>query len=620
MRMTRVAGATLLCGLFFATGCDDEDASKPNNTNDAGDVAADGNANLDADAGDAAADGNANLDADDVAPDGNANVDADAGRDLPGDAARDVPDLPPTPMPQPCPQIDLTQGTTYYVCNCESGADSDCLVGDDGNSGTSPDMPFRSYERARTTFNDAMNAGDTVAFCRGGSFRTTTGVRTRWVNDRCTADNRCAITDYEPMWASGDEDRPTIASPEGGDTFSFVDGGNADHEEGVILQNLHLDGAGQGARGVFLYNDIDDVLMCNLLIENYEIGVHLAGSNDPDEGSDGRNDRIVLRNSFVNGCGDHGWLGSGHDTSIEYTVFENNGFERAVYNHNIYLSSPQGEARNMAVIGCDLYQSAIVDGQCSGTSLVVHGEKDGLLIEGNVVREDVGAAGAGCWGISVDTGYSSGEAFRNVVIRNNTVINVGNNAIGLNACENCLIENNIIIQEQPEGGRGITAPLRDRQMNDLLMTDITIRNNTIFYATDGSAQGIALGGEGTNHVSVSNVVYHGGNSNNFNCFAYDLEISAYAAIDHNMCFDMGGGGEWSNGSGDLAAWQSSTPFDANSQMGDPGFVSVVAPYDLGPDSGSPLRNAGHPTESSPADALGALREDGAPDIGAYEGL
>jgi hypothetical protein len=417
-------------------------------------------------------------------------------------------------------------------------------------------MPFRSYDRARTTFNDAMNAGDTVAFCRGGSFITTTGVRTRWVNDRCTADNRCAITDYEPMWASGDEDRPTIASPEGGDTFSFVDGGNADHEEGVILQNLHLDGAGQGARGVFLYNDIDDVLMCNLLIENYGIGVHLAGSNDPDEGSDGRNDRIVLRNSFVNGCGDQGWLGSGHDTSIE----------------------------------------------------------------GNVVREDVGAAGRGCWGISVNTGYSSGEAFRNVVIRNNTVINVGNNAIGLNACENCLIENNIIIREQPEGGRGITAPLRDRQMNDLLMTNITIRNNTIFYATDGSAQGIALGGEGTNHVSVSNVVYHGGNTNNFNCFAYDLEIGAYAAIDHNMCFDMGGGGEWSNGSGDLAAWQSSTPFDANSQLGDPGFVSVVAPYDLGPDSGSPLRNAGHPTESSPADALGALHEDGAPDIGAYEGL
>ena len=135
-------------------------------------------------------------------------------------------------------------------------------------------------------------------------------------------------------------------------------------------------------------------------------------------------------------------------------------------------------------MGNELYRSAIVDGECAGVSFVVHGEHDGLLIEGNLVREDLGAAGGGCWGIAVDTGYGEAELFRNVTIRGNRVINVGNVAIGLNACENCLVENNVVVHEQSFGTRGIAAPNRDRDAADLAMTGVTIRNNSIFIGAD----------------------------------------------------------------------------------------------------------------------------------------
>jgi hypothetical protein len=40
----------------------------------------------------------------------------------------------------------------------------------------------------------------------------------------------------------------------------------------------------------------------------------------------------------------------------------------------------------------------------------------------------------GCWGIAVDSGYASVESFQDVVIRCNTVKNVGNQFIGILPC------------------------------------------------------------------------------------------------------------------------------------------------------------------------------------------
>ncbi|MEK7703746.1 MAG: right-handed parallel beta-helix repeat-containing protein, partial [Myxococcota bacterium] len=243
---------------------------------------------------------------------------------------------------------------------------------------------------------------------------------------------------------------------------------------------------------------------------------------------------------------------------------------------------------------------------------------DGLLIENNTVREDVGAAGQGCWGIAVDSGYATAESFRHLTVRGNTVVNVGNIGIGVNACEDCVLENNVIVSDQTFGSVAISVPDRDRGADDLAMTRVTVRNNSVYTSASGST-GIRVEGEGSGHVVVSNAIHHAG-SGAATCFGLGLAGGAYTDVDNNLCFGPNASSlEWELGSGDLAAWRAATSFDASSVSADPTFTSPSGPdYDLRPASASsPCVDAGHPTRSASTDISGAAR-DADPDIGAYE--
>lgn len=543
-----------------------------------------------------------------------AQADAGTGSDAAGvDAGGDDASLPPLPS---CDFGALgATGAVHYVCDCGTGADPDCVAGDDANDGLDPARALRTYEAARTTFG-TLAAGDTVALCSGGSF--TVGTANRWVNANCRAGVPCFVRPYAAPWATGDEDLPTIHLDGDGRVFAFEDGGDPEHEEGYVLLDLNLQGSGQGW-AVFVYNDADDITMCGLVLNNFSIGVHVGGSNPVGGGtSDGRNARIVLRGSRVTNNEGQGWLGACNGCAVEGSHFENNGFGAAVFNHNIYFSgSDTGASVGMRAVGNDLYRSAFIAGTCQGVSLVVHGEHDGLVIEGNTVHEDVGAAGGGCWGIAMDTGYAEAEGFRNVTIRGNTVVNVGNVGIGLDACDHCVIENNVIVQQQSFGSTAIAIPDRDRDPMDLAMTNVTVRNNSIYSTADGV--GIRLEGEGAEHVVVSNAIHYAG-TGAWDCFSLGLATSAYRVVDDNLCFGPTAGSlEWESGSGDLAAWRTASSFDASSLSADPAFTAPSAPaHDLRPSGAtSPCVGAGHPTESAPTDITGAPR-DAAPDLGAYE--
>jgi hypothetical protein len=129
-------------------------------------------------------------------------------------------------------------------------------------------------------------------------------------------------------------------------------------------------------------------------------------------------------------------------------------------------------------------------------SLVVHGLFKDLTIDGNTIKEDVGKVTGYCWGISVDPGYpKKEEAFYNVLIQNNTLINVGNVAIGCASCEGVKIIDNAIIDEGNNLKYGISVPVR--QEDNVKSKDVVIRNNKIVYA-NADAFGIRLSGE---HVS-----------------------------------------------------------------------------------------------------------------------
>ena len=510
----------------------------------------------------------------------------------------------------------------HHVCDCGESADADCMAGDDAADGASPASAWRTYIKARTEFG-SIPAGDAILFCDGGSFVVEGG--SRWVNVGCTVGTPCTVGDYVPPWASGDEARPVLVST-GDHGLALEDGGDAEHEEGYVIRDLVLVCEGCDAssgNGFFLYNDIDDVVIENVQIEGFSIGVHLAGSNacSADPECDGKNSRLELRSSTITDCLTQGFLGAGDGTIIEGNRFEHNG-TTAVFDHNIYMSGAQDETVGSRIVGNELYRSDLdVTGSCAGVSLVVHGAHRGLVIEGNLVREDPGLAGQGCWGIAVDGGYDEAESFTDVVIRGNTVLNVGNTAIGVSSCVGCIIENNVVVSEQDFGTLGIACPDRDRGAGDAEMTGVVVRNNSIFMSGPGGT-GVRLGTEGAGHAIVSNAILYSG-MGDWNCLDADLGASSYDVIDHNACHFPAADAEWEDGSGTspdpLLAWSSASGFDTRSLLDDPGFSSPAGPdFDLSAASdASAIVDAGHPTLSSPIDIEGNARDTN-PDIGAFE--
>ncbi|MFQ5857204.1 MAG: cellulase family glycosylhydrolase [Anaerolineae bacterium] len=509
----------------------------------------------------------------------------------------------------------------YFVCDCSTGADPDCVPGDDANDGTTTTTPWRTYEKARSEFGN-LSAGGSIRFCQGGTFDLTSA-GDRWVNYNCTAANPCTVSDYTPLWASGDEGRPLLRKT-AGHAFRLGEYGDAVHDEGYVFENFDLTCTAcetDNGYGFFLHSDVDDVVIDNVWIDGFDIGVYLGGSNacagDPD--CDAHNDRLTLQNCTILNSLSHGFLGGGDDLVIRDCYFENNG-TTPIFDHNIYLSDAdiypggsQASATGIRITGNELHRSAIDgDGDCAATSLVAHGNLTDLLIEGNVVREDVGRAKNVCWGISIDAGYATPERFEDVRIRGNKVINVGSVAIGISACVGCLIENNVVIHEQAFGVTAIAVPDTSQESGDAQTTGAIVRNNSIYVTSPDWGTGIRVDSEGVGHTIVSNAMEYGGTSDWWSCLEADLPASSYDAIDYNVCEYSSG--VWANWVGDLSNWQA-LGWGAHSQATDPGFTSSS---DLSPAlESAAVVAAGHPTLSSPTDIDGNSR-DAAPDAGAYE--
>ena len=508
--------------------------------------------------------------------------------------------------------------TDYYVCDCASGADAQCLNGNDAANGTTQTTAWRSYDRAQDGFGQ-LAAGDRMSFCRGGVFPVAGS--TRWINANCTAAQNCAIGGYLATWATGPKEPPRIAQTTG-HGFDFGDGGDADHEEGYRVSDLDIrcSACGPEDYGFFIYNDIDDVTLERLRVNGFSIGVHLAGANpcSADPRCDGHNSRVSLLSSEISDNRGQGFLGGDNDLLIADSRFLRNG-TGTVFLHNIYLSESGGPTQNVRVLRNELYRSAATaSGRCEGVSLVVHGQHTDLLIEGNLVREDVGGTEQGCWGIALTAGGNDGpEGFVRAIVRGNTIRDVGNTAIALSSCVDCIVENNRILHTQAYGTIGINAPALGHAANDLSMTRLTVRNNSM-YTTAAESIGVRVGGEGNQHVIVGNALQSVNGSGSWACLSLDLPASAYSAVDNQVCgYVSGAGREWEEGSGALSAWRTASGFDLVSQATPPGFVGPAALDFSAQSATSPMVGSGHPTRSAPLEFYGFPRSP-PPDSGAHE--
>ncbi len=551
-------------------------------------------------------------------------------------------------------------GTIYYFCDCQGGAQSGCVAGNDANAGTSPSAPKQSWSAAIAAFN-AMNAGDTVALCKGGAWAAAANASLAScsyavLNARCAAGtsltdpantSTCDLRDYAPPW--GGTAKPLVTA---NGALSFLSRQSAT-TNGVRILNLTFRGTNGGPRsgvipeqrGILIgacgpTTGVTDSswLFCNDTYDHLRLGIQ-----GPQYGT--ASNFLVRGNTFtMNDLDGVLGVGNGANNSIDANVFDNNGGYMTSYAygaHSLYLtplsSTGFGLATNTSVVNNQFLRSAAASttpGTCATPPLVSHGQFTTLNLENNLV--DMGpSAGAGCWGISFNAANSDNSTYRGMTVRRNAVLNVTGEGITIGQAPGAIIENNVVrMLPTTTWNHGIVSPFgAARAGKDAVQNNTTIRNNTIYMTGSGAANGIVTGAEGTGHVVANNAIY----STTGRCIWTTLgrcsvtttqqcdvdrdvdaqgvplplcpsgetcveDGAAYTAVTNNSCY----GG---------ATQSDNVPPAANQLTTNPLFPN--APTDFTPAAGSPLVGAGNPAYAPSTDFVLKTRPN-PPSIGAYE--
>jgi hypothetical protein len=391
-----------------------------------------------------------------------------------------------------------SSGPVYYYCDCQAGAAPGCVAGDDASAGTSPDAPRRTVADARERFN-ALPAGGTVAFCRGGAFEVQGTAHL--ANAACRASKPCDWRDYAPPWGATAE-RPVFLAG----TTHFLWMGRADHDEGYRFWNLDIRHTGGEGISFWFSSDVTDVDVCNVAGS----GGDAAGVINPYVA------RLTIRNSRWSTYAKQGFIGGAEDLTIDANTFVDVGAMRGPQFHAIYLggggdpTSTPGGWRNERITNNEIRLQS-----CRGSPIAVHGRHVGVVIENNLLVAT--QATGGCYGMSVSNGgYPYSTWVRNASIRRNRLtIAGGGEGISLAGCAGCVVSDNTIALTDPASGhRGIAVPDAPARPGmsppEQINTGTIVQNNSIYLASTG--HGIFVGHEGEDYVVENNAVWTAGPS------------------------------------------------------------------------------------------------------------
>lgn len=503
-----------------------------------------------------------------------------------GNPTREDPPAPPPPA-----------GPALYFSDCQTGAQPGCIAGSNANPGTQA-APKQTLSGIDV---NTLAAGTRLLFAQGGAWNN---VNLQLRNLNVTTEQPLTFDSYATAW--GQSVRPWIRA--GGSFYAFQFGtyGDTENDGGYVVRNLRLDGVdGATAWGFHLRNNVHHVLLENLEIHGFEIGIHSGGGVSA----------LTVRNNLVHMNAEMGMLGYADDLVVEGNTFRFNNFSGSPFNHGVYLS---GGARNGLVRNNTFAGNSTVNGVCSGGNLTVHGQWDGLVVEGNTITQT--ASNGGCYGISINSAYDTAEYFRRLVVRGNVLHNVGGCSICLTSAPGALVENNLIVNTQAAYQAAILIPDRTPGPGDDVDGGAIIRNNTIYLTQPGaSSEGIALrpGSGGGVQVTSNLIAFGPATGAQSRCFSHSAR-SAYTSFDHNLCHFASGNGSWSAAYPTLTAARAAG-FDANGLNVDPLLIELPSSSNGWNDllrAGSPAIDTGHPTLSSPYDRLGMPRA--VPNIGARE--
>jgi hypothetical protein len=328
-----------------------------------------------------------------------------------------------------------------------------------------------------------MNAGDTVALCRGGSWTFSSLT----ISKRCSSDpGTCDIRDY------GSGALPVLNFNSGSfnlDGASFVRVWNLDIENSANVDFFQA------------LNDARNLDICGSTIN----GGHAVMNFQP-TGTDNLNIRV--RNNTISNGTFAGFYGGGPDVQVTGNVFSNNGTGASVgAEHTVYWIAhlPSGSQPAAPWDGAPgthppvLSNNQISTGSyCQGVMVVVHGEfeNSGLVIENNNITTT--STNGNCEGIQISGGLS-GADFHGLHIRRNRVAPGSYaQAIEMNCCVNCSVEDNIAYNS-------IAVAWATSCTDGASSTGNVVVNNSIYIPATSWAQAIWTNGAG--HTVANNAIW-----------------------------------------------------------------------------------------------------------------
>lgn len=345
-----------------------------------------------------------------------------------------------------------------YFSDCQTGAAVGCVPGNNANPGT---LAAPKQNLSGINLN-TLAAGTTLLFARGGAW-----------NHAATRLENLNVTPSAPLvfdaYGSGAAPRLRTAS---GTAFSVGGNwGNTTNDGGYTFRNLTLNGLGSGHWGIWLVHNVRSVLVENVTITGFEIAINSSIAEPYGVNA------ITIRNSNLSRNSSMGLLGKMNDAVIENNVFEGNNFLGTVLEHAIYYSG----GRNTVIRNNRFLRNSVVNGVCTGGNVTVHGMVDGLLIENNLIEQTAGTSS--CLGFSVIPGYTTAEWFRNVVIRGNTIVNVGTCAVCAGSAPGIVIEDNRAFKTNSDQLNGVMMPIGAGDALDAVDSNPVVRNNLLCQAT-----------------------------------------------------------------------------------------------------------------------------------------
>jgi hypothetical protein len=386
------------------------------------------------------------------------------------------------------------------------------------------------------------------------------------------------------------------------------------------------------AYGVYTIANVDYVTIEDNLIHGNGAGMYIQGLSSASPEDVQRSDYFKIVNNQFEFNHAIGLAAGGTQELIEHNIFSRNGV--SAFDHQIYVLSSSGTpvfTTNITQIRGNLFLNGNIGalGTCVGVQIVWHGHQKALTIENNTLWEQTPPSGAGCWGLAGGAGYSSEEAFDDLIIRGNRIINASGMGIGIDNQRKGIIENNEIVLMNGTGGancimfRQTNASVQNSlHVNDTLSADIHIRNNSCYIeAATVSTEAIRIRKNAAD-VSIPRIQVHH-NSIHFGaastgvpkCFATtNWSMSDIDYWNYNACYNQAGGGvTWDATSQILAAG-----FDANRVTTAITLSATPATsngHSLAPASGSSVNGAGDATKT-PRLAYDGCAQTSPPAIGA----